>query len=222
MIRAFIEMVRRDLRLALRHGSDSLLVVMFFVLVAVLFPLAVGPEPGVLARIGAGVVWVAALLAALLSMDRLFQADFEDGSLDLIVTAHPPLTMLVVAKVVAHWLTTGLPLTVVAPALALIFDLDARTTGAMVLALALGTPALSLVGAIGAGLVLGARRGGVLISLLVLPLFIPVLIFGVAAVEAAATGVEMGPPLLILAALTLLAFAFAPWAAAAAVRQAVG
>ncbi len=213
-------LLRRELRLAFRQGGDSLLVVMFFVLVVVLFPLGVGPEPGILARIGGGVIWVAALLAAMLSMDRLFQTDYDDGSLELLVLAPAPLEVLVLAKVAAHWLTTGLPLIIVSPLLALLLNLSPSGYGVLAAALALGTPSLSLIGAIGAALTLGARRGGVLLSLLVLPLFIPALIFGVSAVDAALLDLNSRPPLLILGALLLLALALCPWAAAAAIRQA--
>jgi heme exporter protein B len=216
---AFTTLLRRDLRLALRHGGDSLMVVAFFVLVVILFPFGVGPEPGVLARIAAGVIWIGALLAAMLSLERLFLADYEDGSLDLIALSPAPLIALVLAKTLAHWLTTGLPLIVASPVLAVFLGMEFGGSGALALALLLGTPVLSLVGAIGAALVLGARRGGVLLSLLILPLNIPVLIFGVAAVEAAATGLAARPHLLVLAGLLLAALALAPWAAAAAIRQ---
>lgn len=220
-MRGFTHTLRRELGLALRQGGDSLLVVMFFVLVVVLFPLGAGPEPGILGRIGAGIIWVAALLAAMLSMDRLYQSDFEDGSLELLVLSPAPLEIIVLAKAAAHWLTTGLPLIVASPLLGLLLNLEAGGIAVMLVSLALGTPALSLVGAIGAALVLGARRGGVLISLLILPLFIPILIFGVGAVDAALLELTYRPQLMVLGALLLLAAALSPWAAAAAVRQAV-
>ncbi len=220
-MRGFTDTLRRELRLALRQGGDSLLVVMFFVLVVVLFPLGAGPEPGILSRIGAGIIWVSALLAAMLSMDRLYQSDFEDGSLELLVLSPAPLEIIVLAKAAAHWLTTGLPLIVASPLLGLLLNLEAEGSAVMLVSLTLGTPALSLVGAIGAALVLGARRGGVLISLLILPLFIPILIFGVGAVDAALLELTYRPQLMVLGALLLLAAAFSPWAAAAAVRQAV-
>ncbi len=220
-MRGFTDTLRRELRLALRQGGDSLLVVMFFVLVVVLFPLGAGPEPGILSRIGAGIIWVSALLAAMLSMDRLYQSDFEDGSLELLVLSPAPLEIIVLAKAAAHWLTTGLPLIVASPLLGLLLNLEAGGIAVMLVSLALGTPALSLVGAIGAALVLGARRGGVLISLLILPLFIPILIFGVGAVDAALLELTYRPQLMVLGALLLLAAALSPWAAAAAIRQAV-
>ncbi|MBT3989111.1 MAG: heme exporter protein CcmB [Rhodospirillaceae bacterium] len=217
----FNSLIKRELRLAIRHGADSWMVVMFFVLVVVLFPLGVGPEPGILTRISAGVIWVAALLSAMLSMDRLFQTDYEDGSLDLLVLTPQPLELLVLAKTIAHWLTTGLPLIIVSPLLALLLNMEASGYGVLLAALALGTPTLSLIGAIGAALILGARRSGVLLSLLILPLFIPTLIFGVSAVDAALTDLPSEPQLLILSGLLLAGLALCPWASAAALRQAV-
>ena len=219
----FAHLLDRDLRLALRQGMDSLMVVMFFVIAVVLFPIGVGPEPNVLARIGAGVIWVAALLASLLSLERLFQGDFEDGSLELLALTPLSLEVVVLAKVAAHWLTTGLPVIVAAPVLALLLSQDAEAFGVIVLTLtlALGTPTLSLIGAIGAALILGSRRGGVLLSLLILPLYIPVLIFGVSAVDAVGQGLEARAQVLILAAFLAAALALGPWAAAAALRQAL-
>ncbi|MGH7064154.1 MAG: heme exporter protein CcmB, partial [Stellaceae bacterium] len=196
-------LLRRDLRLALRQAGDTGLVLGFFVLAVVLFPLGVGPEPEILGRIAGGIIWVAALLAALLSLDRLFQTDYEDGELDLIVLSPLPLELAVLAKCAAHWLATGLPLTLASPALALIVDLDPRAIGTLMLGLFLGTPALSLVGSVVAALALGARRQGALLALLVLPLYVPPLIFGAAAVEASVTGGLARPHLLLLAALSL-------------------
>ena len=190
----------------------------FFVIVTVLFPLGVGPELTVLARISAGVLWVAALLACLLSLDRLFQADFEDGSLDLFVLSSVPLEITVLAKCAAHWLTSALPLVVAAPVLALLLNMDTDGIPTLVYALLLGTPALSLVGAVGAGLIVGIRRGGVLLSLLVLPLYVPILIFGVGAVDAQIHGLGPGSHLMILGAITLFAGVVGPWASAAGLR----
>ena len=218
---AFFSLLKRDLKLAFRQGSDSVMVIVFFIVVVVLFPLSIGPEQKILARISAGVIWVAALLAAMLSMDRLFAADYEDGSLDLLVISPHPTEILVLAKVLAHWLTTGLPLIIVSPLLGIFLYLQADGFWVMIMSLLLGTPVLSLIGAIGAALTLGARRSGVLISLLILPLFIPVLIFGVSAVDAALMGLPTRPQLLILAAFLLFAAALSPWASAAALRQAV-
>lgn len=221
MLRSALVLIRRDLRLALRHGMDSMMAVVFFVLAVVLFPFGVGPEPGILARIAPGVIWVAALLASMLALERLFQTDYEDGSLELLALAPMPLEAVVVAKVVAHWLTTGLPLIVASPLLAVLLNMEADGYLALIGALALGTPLLGLIGAVGAALVLGSRRGGVLLGLLVLPLFIPVLIFGVAAVDAAAYGYAVRPHLLMLGGLLVGAMVLAPWAAGAALRQAI-
>jgi heme exporter protein B len=220
-VSAFLLLVRRDLRLALRQGGDAAIVVAFFFLAVILFPFGVGPEPEILTRIAAGIVWVTALLAALLSLERLFLPDYEDGSLEALALMPLPLEFQVLAKALAHWLTTGLPLTIVAPLLALLLHLDRAGYGALIVGMALGTPTLSLIGAIGAALTLGARRGGVLLSLLVLPLYIPVLIFGVGAVEADIVGLDARPHLWLLVALLLAAIPLAPVAAAAALRQAV-
>ena len=214
-------LIRRDLRLAVRQGMDSMMAVVFFVLAVVLFPFGVGPELDMLARIAAGVIWVAALLASMLSLERLFQTDYEDGSLELLALSPVPLELVVAAKIAAHWLTTGLPLIVAAPLLAVLLGMEAGGFAGLLAALALGTPSLSLIGAVGAALILGSRRGGVLLSLLILPLYIPVLIFGVAAVDAAAGGYPLQPHLLVLTGLLLAALALAPWAAAAALRQAL-
>lgn len=218
---AFVRIVRRDLRLALRQGMDSLMVVAFFVIAVVLFPFGVGPEPGVLERIASGVIWVAALLAVLLSLERLFQTDYEDGSLELLALSPPALEVVVLAKVAAHWLTTGLPLIAAAPILAVLLQMEPEGFGYLILALALGTPTLSLIGAVGAALILGSRRGGVLLALLILPLYIPVLIFGVGAVEAAIGGYAVKAHLLILGAMLCAALPLCPWAAGAALRLAL-
>jgi heme exporter protein B len=214
-------LIIRELRLALRQGGDSAMVVAFFVLAVILFPFGLGPEPQVLARTAAGILWVTALLAALLSLERLFQADYEDGSLEALALMPLPLEAQVLAKCLAHWLVTGLPLTLVSPLLGLLLHLDAAGYPMLVGGLLLGTPSLSLIGAVGAALALGARRGGVLLSLLVLPLYIPVLIFGVAAIEAAAADLSARPHLLLMGALLAAALPLAPLAAAAALRQAL-
>ncbi|MSP51012.1 MAG: heme exporter protein CcmB [Alphaproteobacteria bacterium] len=215
---AFARIFARDASLAFRHGGGAGLAVAFFVLTVTLFPLGIGPETQILERVSAGVVWVAALLATLLSLDRLFQADYEDGSLDLLALAPLPLALVVLAKCAAHWLTTGLPLLIAAPVLALLLNMDAGGLGALVLAMLLGTPILSIFGAIGAALTVGVRRGGVLLTILVLPLYIPVLIFGVCAIEGAISGLGARPHLLVLGALLLGALALGPWAAAASLR----
>jgi len=214
-------LIGRDLRLALRQGADAAMVVLFFVVAVALFPFGVGPEANVLARIAPGVVWVMALLAALLSLDRLFLADYEDGALELIVLSPAPLALVVLAKAFAHWLVSGLPLVLAAPVLALLLHLPAEGFVTLIGAMLLGTPILSLVGAVGAALTLGARRGGVLIALLVLPLYIPALIFGTSAVEAALSGTAARPHLLLLGALLAASLPLCPWAAAASIRQAV-
>ena len=217
----FTTVLARDLRLALRQSADSLTVVAFFALATVLFPFGVGPEANVLARIAGGILWVTALLAALLSLDRVFTVDYEDGTLDQLILSGESLTLVVLAKVAAHWLTTGVPLIIMSPILAVTLHLPTEGYVPLVLALLLGTPTVSLVGATGAALVLGTRRGGVLLSLLVLPLYIPVLIFGTAAVEAAVTGQSANPMLMVLGGLAILALSLSPWATAAALRQSV-
>jgi heme exporter protein B len=212
--------VARDLRLALRQGADAAMAVLFFVLAVALFPFGVGPEANVLARIAPGVLWVMALLAALLSLDRMYQQDFEDGALELIVLSPVPLPLVVLAKALAHWLVAGLPLVTAAPFLAVLLQLPAEGFATLIGAMLLGTPVLSLVGGVGAALTLGARRGGVLIALLVLPLYVPALIFGAAAVEAALSGASARPHLLLLGALLAAALPLCPIAGAAALRQA--
>ncbi len=210
-----------ELRLSLRQGGDIGLVLGFFVLAVLLFPFGVGPEPELLGRIGAGIIWVAALLASVLSLDRLFAADHADGGLDLIALSPSPLELVVLAKGAAHWVTTGLPLTLISPVLAIFVDLDPSAIPVLTLGLLIGTPALSLLGAIAAGLTLGARRPGILVSLLVLPLYLPVLIFATGAVEASLAADGARAHLLLLGALTLAALPLAPLAAAAALRQAL-
>ncbi|MDP6342261.1 MAG: heme exporter protein CcmB [Alphaproteobacteria bacterium] len=217
-MKPFLAVVARDLRLAVRQGGATLLAVVFFLLTVTLFPLGIGPEPGVLARIAPGVLWVAALLAAMLSLDRLFQADFEDGSLEQLALSGLPFGMIALAKIIAHWLTTGLPLLLAAPLLAVLLNMDAEGFGALLVTMLIGTPALSLIGAIGAALTLTVRRGGVLLSLLVLPLYVPVLIFGVSAIDAAVHGLNAKPHLLLLGALTMAALPLCPWAASAALK----
>lgn len=218
----FWRLVRRDVRLALHAGTDATVAIGFFVITVVLFPLGLGPQPDLLARIAAAVIWIAALLAALLSLERLFLNDYEDGSLDLLALAPLPLEGMVFAKIAAHWIVTGIPVILVAPMLGVLLTLPAPGHGVLVLTLALGTPILSLLGGIGAAVTLGARRGGVLLALLMLPLFVPVLIFAVAAVDAALQGLSPRPHLLLLAGLLALALPLAPVAAAAGIRQALG
>ena len=218
---AFTALIRHELRLALRQAGDTGLVLGFFVLAVVLFPLGVGPEPAVLERVAAGILWVAALLAALLSLDRLFLPDYEDGGLELLALSRLSFELVVLAKATAHWIATGLPLALMSPVLALVAGLDPAAMPTLFLGLLVGTPPLSLIGGVAAALTLGARRHGVLLSLLVLPLYIPSLIFGAGAVEASAAGTGARAHLLILGALTLAALALCPWASAAALRQAL-
>ncbi len=213
--------IQRDLRLALRQGSDSLMVVGFFVLTVTLFPFGLGPESNLLERTAAGILWVTALLASMLSLDRLFQGDYEDGSLELLTLTPTALEVLVIGKIAAHWLTTALPMLLAAPVLAILLHLHQDAFFALMATLLLGTPTLSLIGAMGAALVLGARRGGVLLSLLILPLYVPVLIFAVGAVDAAAQGLPIQGHLLILGGLLLAALPLAPLATVAGLRQAV-
>ena len=213
-----IALLIRDLRLAVRAGGGFGLGLAFFLLVAVIVPLGVGPEPAVLARIAPGILWVGALLACLLSLDRIFALDFEDGSLDLLATAPIPLEGVVAIKALAHWLVTGLPLTLVAPVLGLLLNLPVAGYGWLVLSLAFGTPALSVIGAFGAALTVGLKRGGLLLSLLVLPLYVPTLIFGAEVVKRGAQGLEATTPLLLMAGITLGSLALLPFAAALVIR----
>lgn len=217
----FVITFKRDLLLAYRRKSELVNPLIFFLIVVSLFPIGVSPEPGFLSELAPGLVWVAALLATLLSMDSLFKADFEDGSLEQLLLSPQPLFLVVLAKVAAHWLMSGLALTLVAPVLGVMLFLPAEGMPGLMLSLLLGTPTLSLIGAIGAALTVGLRRGGVLISLLVLPLYIPVLIFGSSAVQAAVTGLPLGGYLALLGALLALALALAPFATGAALKISV-
>ncbi|MGW8227738.1 MAG: heme exporter protein CcmB [Gammaproteobacteria bacterium] len=210
--------ISRDLTLAMRRRSDVMTTLFFFVIVVSLFPLGIGPELDTLRQIAPGVFWVAALLASMLALEKLFAADFEDGTLEQMLLTPQPVFVLVLAKVFAHWLVTGVPLVLLSPLLGLQYDLAAETLGVLMLSLLLGTPALSLIGAIGAALTLGLRGGGVLVSLLVLPLYIPVLIFGAGAVEANVSGLGETGHLLMLGAILLLALVAAPLATSAALR----
>jgi heme exporter protein B len=208
----------RDLRFAFRSGGGFGLGLAFFLILAVLVPLGVGAEGGTLGRIAPGILWVGALLACLLSLDRIFALDHEDGSLDLLATSPLPLEGVVAIKALAHWLVTGLPLTLLAPGLGVLLNLAPGAYGWLVLSLLLGTPTLSIVGAFGAALTVGLRRGGLLLSLLVLPLYVPTLIFGAEVVRRGAEGMALGTPLALLAAISLGAAALLPFAAAAALR----
>ena len=213
-------LIVRDLRLAVRVGGGALIGVLFFLIVVTLVPFAVGPDLGLLARMGPAILWLGALLASLLALDRLLAIDHEDGSLDLMLTARVPLELAISVKALAHWLTTGLPLVVAAPLLGLLLNLDPNATGAVAVTLLAGTPALTFIGLIGAALTVALRRGGLLLAILVLPLTVPVLIFGVAASNAAIVGpVPFGTPFSILCAVTLISLVIGPVAAAIALRQ---
>ncbi len=218
MVRPFLALIGRDLRLAFRGGIGSLVSVVFFVIAVTLFPLGVGPALDLLERVAPGVLWVCALLAAMLSLDRMFHDDHDDGSLEQITLGALPLELVVLAKAIAHWLTTGLPLVLAAPVLAVLLNLSTEGFVVLIVSLLLGSPILSLIGSVGAALTVGLRRGGVLISLLVLPLCVPVLIFGVGAVEGAIYGFGERAHLLILAGGLIVALVLAPFAAAAALR----
>ena len=215
-------LIQRDLRLAFRDGTDAMMGIIFFVLAASLFPFGVGPDAAILPRIGGGIIWVVALLAALLSLERMFVPEQEDGSLDLLYLSPVSLGQLALAKSIAHWLTSGVLLLIAAPVLALFYNLPDTALLPILLTMLLGTPTLSLVGGIGAALTIGARRsGGVLLALLMLPLYIPVLIFGAGAVDGAIAGRDITPQIMILCGFLLAALALAPWATAAALRQAI-
>lgn len=221
MLKVLLCVIRRDLLLAFRRRSDVLTTLFFFIIVTSLFPLGVGPEPQLLRTMAPGILWVAALLASMLALGRLFALDYADGTLEQMVLSAEPLPVIVMGKVIAHWLVSGFPLVVLAPVLAVQFDLPAASIGVLALTLLLGTPVLSLIGSIGAALTLGVRGGGVLVSLLVLPLYIPVLIFGAGAVGAEASGVGASAHLLLLGGGLAAAIALTPWATAAGLRIAL-
>lgn len=220
---AMLVLLRRDLTLAFRHRSEMFTPLFFFILVTALFPMSIGAEQSLLQSIGPGVIWVAALLAALLSLESMFRSDYEDGSLEQMLLTPQPMSLLVLGKVLAHWLRTGLPLVVLAPLVGFQYYLAENTLMTMMLALLLGTPVLSLLGAIGAALTLGVRGGGMLLSLLILPLYIPILIYGAGAVAASATqSLPAQPFLLLLGAFLILAMVLTPVATAAALRISLG
>ena len=220
-MKALLAIVHRDLLLAMRRRTEVLTALFFFVIVTSLFPLGIGPELVLLRKIAPGVLWVGALLATMLGLQRMFAADHADGTLEQMVLSPTPLVLLVAGKNLAHWLVSGLPLVVLAPLLGIQFDLDAESLGILMLGLLLGTPVLSLIGSIGAALTLGVRGGGALLSLLVLPLYIPTLIFGAGAVQAHASGQGATGHLSLLGALLVLALFFAPWVTTAALRIAL-
>lgn len=217
----FIALVKRDVRLAWVQGGASTMVLAFFLIAVNLFPFAIGPEPQMLGRIAPGVLWVMALFACLLSLDRLYQADYDDGALDDLVISPLPLLGVVLAKTVAHWFATLLPLVVIAPVMGLMLNLPDYSYGILVGSLLIGTPALSFIGSIGAALTVSVRRAGVLMGLLVLPLYIPTLVFGVSAIDAASMGTDPFPHLALLGAVTLVTGVVSPFASAAAVRLSI-
>ncbi len=218
-MKAFLDLVRRDLRLAMREGGAISTAVAFYLIVVAILPLGLGPDLNLLARIAPGLLWVALLLAALLSVDRIFHDDWQDGSLELIALGPLPLELIAAAKALAHWISIGIPLTLAAPVLAMLLNLPAEAFGALLLTMITGTPAISFLGSIGAALTLGLKRGGLLLALLILPLYIPVLVFGVSAMNAVIIGpAPFLPSWLILCALTLATLVLAPLGAAAALR----
>ncbi|WP_025823509.1 heme exporter protein CcmB [Shewanella marina] len=215
---AFWTLLVRDIKIAIRHRGDIFNPLLFFILVVTLFPLGVGPEPQMLSRIAPGVIWVAALLASMLSLERLFKADYSDGTLEQMLLSPQPLPIMVLAKVIAHWLLTGVPLIIIAPLLGLLLNLESGSYGALISTLALGTPVLSLLGAIGVALTVGLRKGGVLLSLLILPLYIPVLIFATSAIDAAGMNLPYDGQLAIIAAMLVGSLTLAPFAIGASLR----
>lgn len=221
MLTSMTTIIRRELLIAFRRQADVLNPLWFFIIVITLFPLSIGPEPMLLARIAAGIVWVAALLSALLSLERLFRDDFSDGSLEQMMLMPTPLSVLVLAKVFAHWVLTGLPLIIISPLLAILLSLDFNSWLAVVLTLLLGTPTLSFLGAVGVALTVGLQKGGVLLSLLILPLYIPVLIFATSAIDAAGLGMAYNGQLAILGALFMGSATLTPFAISSALRVSV-
>ncbi|WP_133408354.1 heme exporter protein CcmB [Parashewanella tropica] len=216
--RGFFTVLKRDIAIALRQRGDIFNPLLFFIMVITLFPLGIGPEPNTLARIAPGIIWVAALLSSMLSLERLFKADFNDGTLEQMLLSPQPLTILVMAKVLAHWILTGLPLVLISPLLALLLNLDHQAYLALILTLLLGTPVLSLLGAIGVALTVGLNKGGVLLSLLILPLYIPILIFATSAIDAAGMNLPYDGQLAIIAAMLAGSLTMAPFAIGAALK----
>jgi len=218
---AMLAIVQRDLLLVMRRKSDVLTALFFFVVVTSLFPLGIGADPALLRKVAPGVIWVAALLSTLLGLHRMFAADYQDGTLEQLILSPQPLVLLVAGKIMAHWLVCGLPLVILAPIIGIQFDLDVDSLYVLMVTLLLGTPVLSLLGSIGAALTLGLRGGSVLMSLLILPLYVPVLIFGAGAVYASSVGLNISGHFSLLSALLILALAFVPWVSAAAIKIAI-
>jgi heme exporter protein B len=218
LTRAFMILIRRDLMLAVRHRAEMANPLLFFILVTSLFPLGIGANPNLLQAVAPGVIWVAALLAALLSIENVFRSDFEDGSLEQYLLSSHPVSILVLAKITAHWLITGLPLLLISPLLGVLLGLPGEAIKVLFITLLLGTPVLSLIGAVGVALTVGLRKGGMILSLLVLPLYIPLLIFASSAVDSAAAGLPVTAHLSLITALLVLALSLSPFATAAALR----
>jgi heme exporter protein B len=218
LLRAFTLLLKRDLTLAMRHRAEMINPLLFFVLVTSLFPLGIGADPKLLQAVGPGIIWVAALLAALLSLEGIFRSDFEDGTLEQFLLSSHPVSVLVIAKVLAHWLITGLPLLVISPLLGVLLGLPGDAIIILLITLALGTPVLSLIGAVGVALTVGLRKGGMILSLLVLPLYVPLLIFAANAVDTAAAGLPVTAHLSLISALLVLSLSLSPLATAAALR----
>ncbi len=216
----YFTIIKRDLLLSYRQGADLMMVLAFFLIASALFPLAVGPDPIILSRIASGIIWVLALLSVILSLDRIFHNDYQDGALEQMAISPQSLYLIILAKIIAHWITTGIPLIILSPIIAIMLNLDNNAFITMILSLAIGTPILSLIGAIGAALSLGARRAGLLVAMLVLPLYIPILIFAISAIDASINNFPVRPHLLLLAAILATALPLAPLAATASIRQA--
>ena len=218
-MKKFLALVQRDLILVYRSANDAWVVLFFFVIAVTLFPLGIGPDPGVLQQLSGGIIWIGALLSAMLSLDRVFQSDFDDGSLDQMILTSYPLELFVLGKCFVHWLTTGFPILLISPVLATMLNMNLDSYSTLLITMLLGTPTISLMGGVGAALVLGSRLSGVLISLIILPLIIPILIFSVAAINASSEGMEISSAVKLLGALLIISSVFCPWATAATLRH---
>ena len=218
-MKKFLALVQRDLILVYRSANDAWVVLFFFVIAVTLFPLGIGPDPSVLQQLSGGIIWICALLSAMLSLDRVLQSDFDDGSLDQMILTSYPLELLVLGKCFVHWLTTGLPILLISPVLATMLNMNLDSYSTLLITMLLGTPTISLMGGVGAALVLGSRLSGVLISLIILPLIIPILIFSVAAINASGEGMEISSAVKLLGALLIISLVFCPWATAATLRH---
>ena len=218
-MKKFLALVQRDLILVYRSANDAWVVLFFFVIAVTLFPLGIGPDPSVLQQFSGGIIWICALLSAMLSLGGVFQSDFDDGSLDQMILTSYPLELLVLGKCLVHWLTTGFPILLISPVLATMLNMNLDSYSTLLITMLLGTPTISLMGGVGAALVLGSRLSGVLISLIILPLIIPILIFSVAAINASVEGMEISSAVKLLGALLIISTVFCPWATAATLRH---